>query len=56
MATSKTKRGAKKILTPAVKREIEKARRELSESKGISVGELLTKLLARDARTAQRDS
>jgi hypothetical protein len=40
----------KKVVTPAVKREIEKARRDLVEGKGISVGELLTKVLARDAR------
>jgi hypothetical protein len=46
----KPKRKTKKIVTAAVKRRIEKARRDLAEGKGITVGELLTKLLERDAR------
>jgi hypothetical protein len=50
MPTRKEKAKGKKVVTPAVKREIEKARRDLAEGKGISVGELLTKVLARDAR------
>jgi hypothetical protein len=46
----KTKRKGKKVMTSAFKREIEKGRRELGEGKGISVGELLKKVLERDAR------
>lgn len=49
-AKAKGKAKGKKVVTPAVKREIEKARRDLAEGRGISVGELLTKVLARDAR------
>lgn len=40
----------KKVVTAAVKRRMEKARRDLAQGKGITVGELLTKLLERDAR------
>jgi len=50
MAKRTSKPKAKKIITPAFKREIEKARRELAKGKGISVGELLTKALERSAR------
>ena len=50
MPTRKSKLRGKKIVTAAVKREIEKARRDLAEGKGISVGDLLTKVLERDAR------
>ena len=40
----------KKVVTAAVKHRIERARRDLATGKGITVGELLTKLLERDAR------
>ena len=49
-AKSKPKTKRKKVVTPAFKRQIEQARRDLAEGKGITVGELLTKLLERDAR------
>jgi len=45
----KTKR-RKKVVTPAFKRQIEQARRDLDAGKGMTVGELLTRLLKRDAR------
>ena len=50
MATRTSKPKGKKVITPAFKREIEKARRDLAKGKGISVGELLTKALERGAR------
>lgn len=50
MPTRKTERKGKKVVTPAVKRELQKARRDLTAGKGVSVGELLTKVLERDAR------
>jgi hypothetical protein len=50
MPTRKSRRKGKKIVTPAVKRDIEKARQDLAERKGVSVGELLKKVLERDAR------
>ena len=50
MPTRKGKPKRKKVVTAAVKREIEKARRDLAKGKGISVGELLKKVLERDAR------
>jgi len=40
----------KKVVTAAVKRRIEQARRDLAAGKGITVGELLKKVLERDAR------
>ena len=40
----------KKFITAAVKRRIEQARRDLAAGKGITVGELLQKVLERDAR------
>jgi hypothetical protein len=49
-AKNKAKKRPKKIVTAAVRRRIEKARRDLAGGKGITVGELLTKLLERDAR------
>ena len=50
MTTRGSKPKAKKVVTAAFKREIEKARRDLAEGKGITVGELLTKMLERGAR------
>jgi hypothetical protein len=50
MATRTSKPKGKKVITPAFKREIEKARRDLANGKGISVGELLTRALERGAR------
>jgi hypothetical protein len=50
MPTRKTKQHGKKVVTAAVKRDIEKARRDLAAGKGVSVGELLKKVLERDAR------
>jgi len=50
MPARQGKTKGKKLVTSAVKRELKKARRDLAEGKGISVGELLTKVLARDAR------
>jgi hypothetical protein len=50
MATPKVKPKGKKIVTPAVKRDIEKARRDLAAGKGVTVGDLLKKVLERDAR------
>jgi len=54
-AKSKPKTKRKKVVTPAFKRQIEQARRDLAEGKGITVGELLTKLLERDARKLPRE-
>jgi hypothetical protein len=50
MATRMSKPKGEKVITPAFKREIEKARRDLVNGKGISVGELLTRALERGAR------
>ena len=50
MAKRTSKPKGKKVITPAFKREIEKARRDIARGKGISVGELLTKALERGAR------
>ena len=49
MRTPKRKPKKRKVVTAAVKRRIEKARRDLIKGKGITVGELLTKMLERDA-------
>jgi hypothetical protein len=49
MAATK-KKPKKKVVTAAVRQRIERSRRDLAEGKGMTVGELLTKVLERDAR------
>lgn len=44
------KKPKKKVVTAAVRHRIERSRRDLAEGKGMTVGELLTKVLERDAR------
>jgi hypothetical protein len=50
MPTRQGKPTGKKVVKDAVKREIEKARRDFANGKGVAVGELLIKVLERDGR------
>lgn len=50
MPTRPKKPKRKKIVTPDVKRAIAKAERDLAAGKGITLGELLVKMLEHHAR------
>lgn len=43
-------KNGKRVVTPAIKREIEKAGREMARGKKISMGELMALSLAKDVR------